>query len=165
MNNGILKSIDKIHGFFAQHGLTLAVAESCTGGLISHWITSVAGASAFFRAGIIVYSREAKENILAVSNKTIDTFGMVSRETAVEMAEKVRLLAKTDCSVSSTGNLGPDVLEGKERGLIYLAASRKGKTITKQLVLEGSRAENKEASSLAALELLVELVEEEGQKR
>ena len=90
---------------------------------------------------------------------------MVSRETAVEMAEKVRLLANTDCSVSSTGNLGPDVLEGKERGLIYLAASRKGKTITKQLVLEGSRAENKEASSLAALELLVELVEEEGQKR
>jgi len=152
---------EKIKGMLTKRGLTLSVAESCTGGLISHWITSVPGASAFFRAGIIAYSRETKEDTLAVSAKTLDTFGMVSRETAVEMAENVRLRAMTDCSVSSTGNLGPDVLEGKEKGLIYLAACKEGMTITQQLALTGSREENKQAASLAALELLVQLVEEE----
>jgi len=161
MDTKILIIAEKIKGMLTKRGLTLSVAESCTGGLISHWITSVPGASAYFRTGIVPYSREAKEDILAVSGKTINRFGMVSRETAVEMAENVRMLTKADYSVSSTGNLGPDVLEGKERGLIYLAASRKGKTITKQLILEGSRAENKEASSMAALKLLLELVEEE----
>jgi PncC family amidohydrolase len=161
LDTRVLKIIEKIKWLFSNTGRTLSAAESCTGGLISHWITSAPGASAYFRTGIVAYSREAKEDILAVSGETINTSGMVSRETAAEMAEKVRTLAKTDYSVSSTGNLGPDTLEGKERGLIYLGASRKGKTITKRLVLTGGRAENKEAASLAALELLVELVEEE----
>jgi PncC family amidohydrolase len=161
LDTRVLKITEKIKGLFSNTGRTLSAAESCTGGLISHWITSAPGASAYFRTGIVAYSREAKEDILAVSGETINTSGMVSRETAAEMAEKVRMLAKTDYSVSSTGNLGPDTLEGKERGLIYLGASRKGKTITKRLVLTGGRAENKEAASLAALELLVELVEEE----
>lgn len=159
--NDVVKITEKIKGIFSNKGLTLSVAESCTGGLISHWITSTPGASAYFRTGVVAYSREAKENILTVSGETINTFGMVSRETAVEMAEKVRMLAKADYSVSTTGNLGPDVLEGKERGLIYVGASRKGKIITKRLVLKGSRAENKESAAQAALELLVELVEEE----
>jgi PncC family amidohydrolase len=158
MDTKVIKIAEKIKGILTRRELTLSVAESCTGGLISHLITSVPGASAFFRAGIIAYSREAKEDILAVSDKTIDTFGMVSRETAVELAEKVRMLAKTDYSVSSTGNLGPDVLEGKERGLVYLAACRDGKTITKQLNVNGNRSENKEAAALAALNLLIELV-------
>jgi PncC family amidohydrolase len=159
--NDVVKITEKINGIFANKGLTLSVAESCTGGLISHWVTSTPGASAYFRTGVVAYSREAKENILTVPGETINTFGMVSRETAVEMAEKVRMLAKADYSVSTTGNLGPDVLEGKERGLIYVGASSKGKTITKRLVLKGSRTENKESAAQAALELLVELVEEE----
>jgi len=161
METKIIKITEKIKRILTERGLTLSVAESCTGGLISHLITSVPGASAFLRAGIIAYSREAKEDILAVSAKTIDTFGMVSGETAAEMAEKVRLLTKTDYSVSSSGNLGPDVLEDKEKGLVYLAACRDEKTIIKRLTLKGNRAENKEAASLAALELLVKLVEEE----
>jgi PncC family amidohydrolase len=163
MNTEIIKIIEKVHELFTHKGLTLSVAESCTGGLISHWTTSLPGASAFLRAGIIAYSREAKEDILAVSGKTIDTFGMVSRETAVEMAEKVRLLAKTDYSVSSTGNIGPDVLEGKEKGLVFIAACREGETITKQLNVNGNRSENKEAASMAALTLLIELVRSENE--
>jgi PncC family amidohydrolase len=158
MMNEIIKISERVNILFTNTGLTLSASESCTGGLISHLITSVPGASVFFRAGIIAYSREAKEDILSVSGKTIDTFGMVSSETAVEMAEKIRLLAKTDYSISSTGNLGPDVLEGKEKGLVHLAACREGKTVTKQLTLKGSRAENMEAASLAALNLLIELM-------
>ena len=163
MNNEIIKISEKVHELFSNKGLTLSVAESCTGGLISHRITSVPGASAFFRAGIIAYSREAKEDILAVSDNTIDTFGMVSRETAIEMAEKVRMLAKTDYSVSSTGNLGPDLLEGKEKGLVFIAACKEGKTITKQLNVKGNREENKEAAAMAALNLLIELVNSENE--
>lgn len=162
MDTQILKTVEKVQELFTQKGLTVSVAESCTGGLISHWITSVPGASAYFRGGIIAYSREAKEEVLSVSAKTIDAFGMVSRETAVEMAERVRMLVMADCSVSSTGNLGPGVLEGKETGLVYLAASREDRMISKQLNLKGSREENKEAASQAALELLIELIEENG---
>jgi PncC family amidohydrolase len=163
MNPELLNITEKIKRVLTKRELTLSAAESCTGGLISHLITSVPGASVFFRADIIAYSRDAKENILAVSGKTIDTFGMISSETAVEMAEKIRLLAKTDYSVSSTGNLGPNVLEGKEKGLVHLAACREGKAVTKKLILKGSRAENMEAASLAALNLLIELVNSENE--
>jgi PncC family amidohydrolase len=148
-----------VHKYFIKHGLTLAVAESCTGGLISHVITSIPGASKIFRTGIIAYSQQAKEEILGISHEIMNEFGMVSRETAIEMAEKVRLLAHADYAVASTGNLGPDVLEGKEQGLIYLAASREGKTITEELHLSGTRDENKTEVAEAALNLLLQLAE------
>jgi nicotinamide mononucleotide (NMN) deamidase PncC len=72
------------------------------------------------------------------------------------MAEKIRILTKTDCSVSSTGNLGPEVLEDKEKGLVYIAVSRKGKTAVKELKLKGKREEIKEDASTAALRLLID---------
>lgn len=148
----------RIHKLFKDKGLTLSVAESCTGGLISHCITSLAGSSLFFKAGVISYSIEAKEEILGVSPEIIKKYGVISRETAVEMAEKVRLLTKSDYAVSTTGNLGPDVLEGKEKGLIYVAVCRQGKTISRELHLHGSREENKEEAALSALRLLIEIV-------
>jgi len=148
-----------IHQYFLKHGLTLAVAESCTGGLISHMITSIPGASTIFKSGIVVYSRQAKEDMLGISPDVMNEFGMVSGETAIEMAEKVRLLAKADYAAAATGNLGPDVLEGKDRGLIYLAASREGKAITRELHLPGTRDENKTMAAEAALKLILQLAE------
>ena len=159
MKQELLKAIKKVHKIFKKKGLTLSIAESCTGGLISHYITTLSGASAFFVAGIVSYSEDAKKTLLGVSSKTIQHYGVVSEETAREMAEKVRLLTKTDYSISTTGNLGPDVLEGKERGLIYIVASREGKTISRRLKLTGDRETNKEEASLSALRFLVELVE------
>ena len=159
MKQELLKAIKKVHKIFKKKGLTLSVAESCTGGLISHYITSLSGASAFFVAGIVSYSEDAKKTLLGVSSKTIQHYGVVSEETAREMAEKVRLLTKTDYSISTTGNLGPDVLEGKERGLIYIAASKEGKTISRRLNLTGDREVNKEEASISALRLLIELIE------
>ena len=97
--------------------------------------------------------------MLGISPDVMNEFGMVSGETAIEMAEKVRLLAKADYAAAATGNLGPDVLEGKERGLIYLAASREGKTITRELHLPGTRDENKTMAAEAALKLILQLVE------
>ena len=159
MDGEVLEVVQRVHKFFRKKGLTLSVAESCTGGLISHYITALPGASNFFEAGIISYSAEVKINILGISPAIISQYGVVSEETAKEMATKVRLLTKTDYSVSTTGNLGPDVLEGKEKGLIYIAVNKKGKTISRVLRLKGNREENKEEAALSALELLIEVVE------
>ena len=162
MKQELLKAIKKVHKIFKKKGLTLSIAESCTGGLISHYITTLSGASAFFIAGIVSYSGDAKKTLLGVSSKTIQHYGVVSEETAREMAEKVRLLTKTDYSISTTGNLGPDVLEGKKQGLVCIAASKEGKTISQKLQLKGDREANKENASLAALKLLIEIAENNG---
>ena len=159
MDKEILEHIERVHKFFKKNGLTLSVAESCTGGLISHYMTALPGASAFFEAGVITYSAEAKQNILRVSSETISKFGTVSEETAKEMSEKMRALTKTDVSLSTTGNLGPEVLEEKEKGLIYIAVSKKEGVFSRQIKATGTREENKESASLRALKFLVEIME------
>ena len=117
------------------------------------------GASAFFEAGVITYSADAKQSILGISSETISKFGTVSEETAKEMSVKMRALTKTDVSLSTTGNLGPEVLEGKEKGLIYIAVSKKEGVFSKQIRVTGTRGENKEMAALHALKLLVEIME------
>lgn len=154
MTGEALQIIRDVHELFTGKGLKLSVAESCTGGLVSHYITWFPGASRFFEAGVVTYSVSAKEKILGVSSETIASRGAVSRETAQEMAEKVRLLTQTDYGLSTTGNLGPDVLEGKERGLVYVGISKEGKTIVKELQLKGVRARNKEEAALLSLRFL-----------
>jgi PncC family amidohydrolase len=153
--------LSEIHKILSSRNMSLSSAESCTGGLISHYITSRPGASLYFRGGIIAYSEEIKKNVLGVSSETIAKYGVVSEETAREMAEKVRILTGSKYSLSVSGNLGPDVLEGKERGLVYIAASRDNKTVSQELKLNGDRAENKEVSALEALRLITKLVKGE----
>jgi PncC family amidohydrolase len=161
MDQEALEVTKNVHQAVRDRGLTLSVAESCTGGLVSHYITALPGASTFFLAGIVSYSAETKKDILGIVPETISNHGVVSDETAREMAVRVRLLTKTDCSVSTTGNLGPEVMEGKEKGLVYIAASKEGMTISKELKLPGGRNDNKEKAALEALKLLVELLEKE----
>ena len=159
MNNATLQVMQKVHELFKKKGLSLSVAESCTGGLISHYITALPGASNFFEAGVVSYSAEMKKEILGVSSAIISKYGAVSEETAREMAEKIRTLTRTDFSVSTTGNLGPDVLEGKEKGLVYIAVSKEGMTFSKELRLTGNREENKADAALEALRFLVEITD------
>jgi len=160
MNKNTLKIIQRVHEIFNKKSLTCSVAESCTGGLISHYITALPGASNFFEAGVVSYSAEMKKEILGVSSAIISKYGAVSVETAREMAEKIRTLTKADFSVSTTGNLGPDVLEGKEKGLVYIAVSKEGITFSKELRLTGNREENKEEAALEALRFLVEITDQ-----
>lgn len=159
MDKEILEYIERVHKLFKKYELTLSVAESCTGGLISHYMTMLPGASTFFEAGVITYSADAKQSILGISSETISKFGTVSEETAKEMSVKMRALTKTDVSLSTTGNLGPEVLEGKEKGLIYMAVSKKEGVFSKQIRVTGTRRENKEMAALHALKLLVEIME------
>lgn len=151
--------ISKVDGLFRQRGLTLSVAESCTGGLICHYLAGPPGARGFFRAGVVAYSADMKERLLGLSPGTISRHGVISEAAAREMAERMRALSGTDCSVSSTGNLGPDVLEGKQRGLVYIAACGEGKTLSRELRLTGDRGENKKMASIEALKLLIEAAE------
>jgi len=162
MRQETLDIVKKLQLLFEDRWAFLSIAESCTGGLISHYITSVAGASNYFTGGIVSYSEETKKKVLGVSPDTIAVHGVVSKETAREMAERVLELSGSDYSVSSTGNLGPEVIEEKEKGLVYIATSGKGKTVSRELHLTGNREANKEDTVLAALKLLIEFVEEEG---
>lgn len=163
MTGETLDIIREVHTLFTEKGLRLSVAESCTGGLISHYLTTLAGSSRFFEAGVITYSVSSKENILGVSSETIASHGVISSETAKEMAEKMRLLTRTDYALSTTGNLGPEVLEGKERGLVYAGISKEGKTIVKELRLTGERLQNKEEAALSSLRFLIDELSEQKQ--
>lgn len=137
-------------------GAIISVAESCTGGMLSRLLTLLPESNVFFVAGIVVYSDKSKKNILGISSKTLTSYGVVSSETAEEMAEKVRALTGTDLSIAKTGNLGTNAIAGKEQGLIYIAVSGSFDTEVRALRLSGDRQANKEAASLQALEFLLE---------
>lgn len=153
-----LKIIRHINRIFGEKNLTLAVAESCTGGLISHYLTAVPGASSFFEAGVVTYSAAAKKKLLGMRQTVFATHGMVSEETARLMAKKVRLLTRTDIGVSTTGNLGPDVLEGKPKGLVYIAISTRKETVIRKCMFKGSRGHVKEQAARTALVFLSEVI-------
>ena len=140
-----------------ERQLTLAVAESCTGGLLAAHITSVAGSSTYFRGGVVAYSNPVKQQVLGVPTDILERHGAVSPEVAVAMATGVRRLLQVDLGLATTGIAGPTgaTLE-KPIGLVYVAlASARGEQCRKYL-WSGDRRENREWSAQAALELLQE---------
>ena len=149
-----------IHRILIGNGRRLAVAESCTGGLLCHLLTSLPGASAYMEGGIVAYSAAAKEKILEVPAATISTYGVVSIETAREMASSVRRIFQADIGLSTTGNLGPDVLEGKDKGLVYIALSTAEGINTRELRLGGDRNSNRDETVRTALSLLLDSLSE-----
>jgi len=153
-----LDIVSRVHQTLIKKGLTISVAESCTGGLLSHLLTKLPGSSSFFEAGIVSYSRKSKEEILGVSRQNITRLGVVSETIAKEMAGKIRVLTKTDFSIATTGNLGPSVLEGKDKGLIYIAVSSNHGIVARELRLGGGREANKEEAARRSLELLLEVI-------
>ncbi|HLI52251.1 MAG TPA: nicotinamide-nucleotide amidohydrolase family protein, partial [Thermomicrobiaceae bacterium] len=109
---------------FTGKGLTIATAESCTGGLIAHRITTVSGSSAYFVGGVVSYSNALKQKLLGVTEETLRTAGAVSRECALQMAGGVRRLTGATVGISSTGIAGPGgATPTKPVGLVYIACS------------------------------------------
>lgn len=100
---------------------TVATAESCTGGMVAQKLTSVAGSSSIFKAGVIAYSNEIKQKELSVSEETLSKYGAVSEQTAAQMAINVRKKENSNLGIGITGVAGPDKSEGKEVGLVYVA--------------------------------------------
>ncbi len=104
-----------------ERGLTISCCESLTGGLFASKLTEVSGVSSVFKGGLVTYWNEAKSRMAHVSEETLQRYGAVSKETAVEMAVNTRQLFQSDLAVSFTGNAGPSVMEGKPAGLVYCA--------------------------------------------
>jgi nicotinamide-nucleotide amidase len=139
-----------------RSGTTIAIAESCTGGLISSMLTEIPGVSRVFNRGIISYSNESKVQNLGVKPETLNRFGAVSRETAMEMAEGVRILGGTDLGLSVTGIAGPDGGSAeKPVGLVYVALAGKDGVECKELKLFwGKRNRIRRLASLHAFDLV-----------
>jgi len=134
---------------------TVAIAESCTGGLLSSRITDISGSSRYFMMGVVAYSNRAKEKLLGVSAGSIKIYGAVSKEVALEMAKGVRRLAKTDIGLGVTGIAGPTGgTKSKPVGLVYIALVTNKKKIVKEFRFKGSRQNIKLQASQAALEIL-----------
>lgn len=138
-------------------GWKLAVAESCTGGLVADRITNVAGSSEYFLGGIVAYANTAKENLLGVSADTLRAYGAVSQETAVEMATGVRRAFGADLGVSVTGIAGPGGAQaGKPLGLTFLGLSGPAGDRVERHVWSDDRRGNKARSAEAALKMLLD---------
>jgi nicotinamide-nucleotide amidase len=146
---------DVIAGILTERKLTIAVAESCTGGLITNRLTDVSGSSDYLECGLVTYSNAAKISMLGVPAEIIEKHGAVSEETARLMAEGVRKLAGTDLGISSTGIAGPTGgTKEKPVGIVYLALADSKQTICRHYTYRWDRKRNKEVFSEAALFLL-----------
>jgi len=141
-------------------GLTVATAESCTGGLVAHVLTEVPGSSAYLRGAIVAYANEIKTSILGVGEDLLAAHGAVSAQVAVAMADGARRRLGTDVAVAVTGVAGPDGgTEAKPVGLTYVAVTGAGGPVVRRFLWAGDRSANKRDSAAAAIELLLAQVD------
>lgn len=144
-----------VASILTKQGKTLAVAESCTGGLLANKLTNISGSSTFFDRGIVSYSNQAKTETLGVPEYLIAEHGAVSEQVAKAMAEGVRKIAGTDYGLSTTGIAGPTGgTPEKPVGLVFIGYSDKYETIGQRFNFISDRAGNKERAVAAALNLL-----------
>lgn len=138
-----------------QNGKTVALAESCSGGYISHLITTIPGSSQYFQGGIIPYHNQFKENVLGVQSETLKNHGAVSEQTVLEMAKGVRSLFTADFGLASSGIAGPDGgSEEKPVGTVWISCAGPGFTEAKKLQLTQDRMLNIQLTGVAVLNLL-----------
>jgi len=140
-----------------KHGMTIATAESCTGGLIAHALTNISGSSDYFDRGVVSYSNKSKVELLGVPEVLINKHGAVSEEVAKAMADGIRKKSKVDIGLATTGIAGPTGgTKEKPVGLVYIAVSNSDRTLVKKFQFTGNRLENKESTCNAALVMLLD---------
>ncbi len=144
---------NRLSDLLISRSLTISTAESCTGGLIGHIITSAPGSSEYFMGGIISYSNQAKCDLLGVSPDTLEKFGAVSDQTAKEMAAGVKERFKSDIGLSVTGVAGPDggSIE-KPVGTVFIGFSFDNEPFSIKYLFRGNRSEIKQQTAETALE-------------
>ena len=139
--------------------LTLATAESCTGGNIAHKITEVAGSSAYFKGAVVAYSNEIKHNVLHVSSDTLESNGAVSAAVVEEMAIGVRQLLRTDIAIATSGVAGPDGgTPEKPVGTVWIAVSTAESTVSRLYSFGANRIQNIERTTQSAFLFLLEKI-------
>ena len=139
-----------------ERGLTLATAESCTGGLVAHRITNVSGSSDYYEGGVTAYANEVKTGILHVARETLEDKGAVSAECAKAMANGVRELLGSDIGIATTGIAGPTGgTPDKPVGLVYIALATKDYVDYEKHIFHRDREGNKREAADAALSMLM----------
>ena len=149
----------RVYQLLKKYEVTLTTAESATGGMIASTLINVPGISEFFQEGYVTYSNEAKIKLIHVKPETIDTYGVVSRETASDMAESAAKTAGTNAALSVTGVAGPDGgTKDCPVGTVYIGCFLDGDTVVEHHVFEGDRMQVRISATKRALELLCEQI-------
>lgn len=149
--------VEQVNKYLREKGLTLGSVESFTGGLFAQQITSVSGASKFYKGGYVTYATEEKVNLLFIPQSLVDQHGVVSKEIAYYMANNARQLLKVDVCVSFTGNAGPDAMEGKPVGEVHIGIATKDSAQVYSLLLKGNRNEIQQQAVDFVLEKLLKI--------
>ncbi|HEX7473696.1 MAG TPA: CinA family protein [Candidatus Limnocylindrales bacterium] len=161
---GLVALAERLQARCLAAGLTVATAESCTGGLVAHVITQVSGSSGYLLGGVVAYADAIKVGQLAVPQAVLDAHGAVSAQVARAMADGVRDRFGADLAVSITGIAGPDGgTAAKPVGLTYLAVAGPAGTEVRRVVWNGDRSANKASSAGVALEMLLTQAETQAQ--
>ncbi len=151
----------QVYELLKKRQITLTTAESATGGMIAATLVNVPGISEFFTEGYVTYSDEAKVKMIHVSPETIREFGVVSSETAADMANSAAKTAGTAAAVSVTGVAGPD--GGTKEcpvGRVFIGAVLDGKTVTRKFTFDGDRMQIRRQAVKEALLLLIDMLQE-----
>ena len=143
-----------INTLFREKGLTLGSVESFTGGLFAREMTAVPGASKFYKGGLVTYATEEKVRLLGIPQKDVDQYGVVSKEIALQMAALGREKLNVDYCISFTGNAGPEAMENKPVGEVYIGLATPQKVEVFPYRLEGDRHKIQENAIFLAYTLL-----------
>lgn len=147
--------INQVHKLLIKNKKTVAVAESCTGGLLSNFLTQLPGSSKFFILGVVAYSNKAKQDVLRIPHYLIVKKGVVSQEVALKIARQIRKIAKTDFGIGITGIAGPaGATAHKPVGTVFIAIDSRKKNISKKYHFKGKRPAIRKKAALKSLELL-----------
>lgn len=154
----LLNIEEKIASRLIELNATLSVAESCTGGMISHVVTCIPGSSAYYLGGVTSYAIRIKEQVLGVPSDIIEKYGVVSVQVASSMAEGVRELMGSTYSVATTGLAGPGGDEHNPEGTVCIAVSGPEGTVCKRFIKKGERMQNIHSFTLEALTMLLSVL-------
>lgn len=154
------RSIAEVLGdLLSERELTVACAESCTGGNIAHCITQVPGSSAYFMGSVVSYSNDVKADVLGVSRRIISSDGAVSRKVVEAMAAGVSKLMRTDCAIATSGIAGPDGgTKYKPVGTVWFAVKYSDKLVSECIHLEGNRNEVIQSATNHAMNMLISML-------
>jgi len=150
-----MEIVKKVHWSLLAGKKTVAVAESCSGGLLSKLLTDTPGSSHYFILGIIAYSNQAKQELLGIPRRTLKRYGAVSAPVARAMAQNVRKISHTDFGIAITGIAGPKGATAlKPVGTVFIAVAAKNKTRCKKFLFKGARAQIRLKSALKSLTIV-----------
>ncbi len=154
----MLEKAIKLANILKEKGYTLTSVESLTGGMFSQTMTSICGASSFFKGALVTYMSEEKARILGISYDDIDRYGVVSQEVAMQMCSHGQQLMASDFCISFTGNAGPSAMEDKPVGLVYIGISCFSCTKVGRYQFHGNREEIRKQCVETGLDILIEQI-------